>query len=212
MSKSSPLYLTAVGVGTVLLVVALALRTPQSGSPSAASARESEHLSHPVPSWTLTDQDGHPFGSEQLRGRPYIANFVFTRCVASCPRMTHQMATIQQHLGDLRGRLALVSITVDPVHDTPERLRSYAERNGADFSFWHFATGTEEAVGQALAQGFWISVQPPAGGLHSEFNPVELSHAERFVLVDAQGVLRGSFAAEEEGLARLERAARALVP
>src|SRR5947207_1103510 len=75
-----------------------------------------------LPAWELTDQDGHAFGARELRDRVYVANFVFTSCVLECPRLTRQMSHLQEHVRELNGRSRLVSISVDPINDTPERL------------------------------------------------------------------------------------------
>jgi protein SCO1/2 len=164
-----------------------------------------------LPAWRLTDQDGRAFGSTELRGKTYVANFIFTSCVASCPRLTRTMAQVQARLRPLADRVRLVSISVDPVTDTPARLREYGMRNGADFAMWSFVTGPEDVVLRAVEQGFRAGLQLPPRGPDGTFNPIELAHSNRFALVDAEGRLRGSYDVEDEaGVARLVADARAL--
>ena len=164
-----------------------------------------------LPAWQLVDQSARPFGSRDLAGKVYIANFVFTSCVASCPRLTRQMSHFQPDVQAMHGRARLVSISVDPTNDTPQRLREYAERYGADPSVWTFLTGPADEVMRAVEQGFRIGVQQPARGPHGEFNPIELAHANRFALVDGRGRLRGSYDADDDGTSRLMSDARSLL-
>lgn len=152
-----------------------------------------------LPDWRLTDQDGRPFGAQQLAGKVYVANFVFTRCVSSCPRLTRQMAQLQSRLRHFGSRVHLVSVSVDPVYDTPARLKEYGVRYGADFTFWTFVTGPEESVLRAVEQGFRQGVQMPPRGPDGTFNPIELAHSNRFALVDRHGRLRGAYALDDEG-------------
>lgn len=154
-------------------------------------------LDMPIPPWEMTDQDGRPFGSATLAGRPYVIDFVFTTCTLSCPRLTRTMASLQARLRPLGDRVRLVSMSVDPVTDTPERLRAYGAQNGADFTRWTFVTGTEETVPRVVERGFRQALIWPSAGLREPYNPVALAHADRFCLVDGRGHLRGLYQAHE---------------
>jgi protein SCO1/2 len=156
-----------------------------------------------MPEWRLTDQNGAAFGASELRGRVYVADFIFTTCTYSCPRLTSRMALVQDRVRRLHGAAHLVSVSVDPVTDTPERLRAFAERYHADPALWTFVTGPEDAVVRAVSQGFREGLAMPQRGPHGEFNPVELAHSNRFALVDARGRLRGSYVALDD--AELDR-------
>src|SRR5262249_36823101 len=144
-----------------------------------------------MPEWRLVDQSGRAFGSAELRGKVYVANFIFTSCVASCPRLSARMARLQARLGNLARAGHLVSVSVDPADDTPARLREYGARFHQDPGLWTFVTGPEDAVARAVDYGFRVGVERPARGLHGEFNPIELAHSNRFALVDTRGRLRG---------------------
>lgn len=96
----------------------------------------------------LVTQDGTEvrFFSDVLRGKVVLVNMLFTSCTDACPLISHQLAAVQNLLGDtLDSPFRLVSLTVDPARDTPEVLREYAERFGA-MDGWLFLTGTEENV------------------------------------------------------------------
>jgi cytochrome oxidase Cu insertion factor (SCO1/SenC/PrrC family) len=155
-----------------------------------------------VPDFTLTDQTGRPFNGRRLFGSVWIADFIFTSCAGACPQMTAQMAGLQQELPpDIR----LVSVTVDPARDTPRRLAQYAARYSADSSRWYFLTGSKQAVGSLIRQGFLLGAAP--GEAPSE----PIMHSQRFVLVDREGKIRGCYdSSEETALARLRQDARAL--
>jgi protein SCO1/2 len=74
-----------------------------------------------VPSFTLTDQNAQPFGDKQLAGHVWIADFIFTQCAGPCPLMTMAMSKLQKSIPDKSVRL--VTITADPIHDTPAVLK-----------------------------------------------------------------------------------------
>src|SRR4051794_7218475 len=82
----------------------------------------------PAPTFSLIDQNGKSFGSEQLKGKPYVAAFIFTHCAGACPMMTQKMAKLQKAVPD--PDVQLVSFTVDPERDTPEVLKTYAKNAG----------------------------------------------------------------------------------
>lgn len=131
--------------------------------------------------FALTDQTGQPFGSAQLADKVYIAGFVFTRCPASCPRITAQMKSIGEQLADTR--VGFVSVSVDPEHDTPEVLARYAQANGADPRSWHFLTGAREAVYDLILKGFRLPVMA-ADAEAIERGSEQVLHSDRLVLVD----------------------------
>lgn len=78
-------------------------------------------------------------------GKPVMLNFIFTSCTAICPVMSATFSEVQKALGPERDHLRLVSISIDPEHDTPERLQAYAARYGAGPE-WRFLTGTPADV------------------------------------------------------------------
>jgi protein SCO1/2 len=157
-----------------------------------------------VPDFTLTSQDGRPFGSADLAGRPYVTSFFFTTCTTVCPRLMGQVAKLQQRLAAEGLDVRLVSITVDPENDTPPVLRAYGETLGADFGRWTFLTGAPDEVRRVIERGFVTAMgektKDPSG-------VVDIGHGTHLMLVDRAGVLVDRFPITEEGLdALLERA------
>lgn len=146
-----------------------------------------------LPDFTFTRQDGQPFGLKQLRGKPFVANFIFTRCPTICPVFTAKMARFQKQTADLGGELALVSFSVDPKYDTPERLTAYAAKHGADPARWSFLTGDYEQLKQTVVGGFKIAM----GREGEDENDIpSIFHGSHFVLVDRTGEIRGYYNSE----------------
>lgn len=143
-------------------------------------------LFQPAP-FSLTDQDGKAFSSEQLRGRVYICDFIFTTCGMVCPIMSQRLSAIQRQTP---AAVHLVSFTVDPAHDTPAVLKEYASHYAADPTRWHFLTGTPEQMTAAVAN---MKLAFQAAG---DRNPIV--HSEMFLLIDRAGNVRGVYDSKEE--------------
>lgn len=148
-----------------------------------------------LPTYKLTNEQGQPFGTENLRGKTYIANFVFTSCPSVCPKLTKRMSEVQERTKDLGDALHLVTFSVDPENDTPEILKGYAQKYSADPARWVFLTGPLKEIEPVIMQGFKTMVakkEAPSGMF-------EIVHGERFVLVDGKGFIRGFYEATAEG-------------
>lgn len=143
----SPVGIAAAALLLALVTgVALALRAtaPQAAS---ASASASPSFFDNLDGLELLDQDGRTFRAAGLAGRIVLLNFVFTGCAATCPTQTRELAALQQALpAPVRRDVRFVSISVDPLGDTPALLRAYGQGAGADFSTWTFATGRPQDV------------------------------------------------------------------
>jgi protein SCO1/2 len=150
-----------------------------------------------VPAFEFQDQNGVSFSPETLRGKPWVADFIFTRCPSVCPLLTERLAALAPRLGP---RVHLVSISVDPNFDTPERLRAFAQAHGAVSPRWHFLTGDTAAIQQAVTDGFKISLTHE--GPETDF--LSIVHGVHLVLVDADGHIRGYYDSDDpEAVERL---------
>jgi protein SCO1/2 len=159
---------------------------------------------YPVPDFSLTDQTDKTVTLAELKGKVWVADFIFTSCGGTCPAMTDQMRKLQEALpSDIR----MVSFTVDPVRDTPKALAAYAAEHGANRDRWLFLTGDKQALYDLCVKGFKLPLDDEGG------TPVEpIAHSTRFVLVDRQGVIRGYYSGiEDPDLARLATDARKLL-
>lgn len=148
-----------------------------------------------APTFILTERSGQPLDATTLKGHPWIANFIFTRCAGPCPLMSSKMARLQRETLDIPD-LKLLSISVDPLADTPEALRAYAEKYQASPDRWLFLTGGVAELYALIEKGFKLRTGPVPD--LTQVGPGDLIvHTTRFVLVDRAGQIRGYFESEE---------------
>lgn len=150
----------AVGLAVLLAAAATAWRARLAATPSGAPTLEQLGDYGRVPRFTLTERSGRGITPDDLRGLVWVANFIYTECTESCPTQSLEFAQLQREFAGAAD-LRLVSITVDPQHDTPEVLRRYAERYGAGDRWW-FLTGDKTDIYCLAQQGFRLSVVDPA--------------------------------------------------
>jgi protein SCO1/2 len=150
-----------------------------------------------LPEFSLLERHGVTLDRAALAGRPVIVDFIFTRCPASCPRLTARMKELERRIPE-SSTVRLLSISVDPEHDRPEVLTRYAEGWQAG-PRWLFATGERAAIWELVRKGFLLPVEATPSPAESP-----ILHSNRFSLVDGQGRLRGSYEVfEENALDRL---------
>ncbi len=131
-----------------------------------------------VAAFSLLDQNKNNVSLEDLRGKVWIADFIFTNCPNQCPMMSQKMGLLQQALPS---GAQLVSISVDPERDTPDMLLNYAKTFNAKENKWFFLTGDKERVNSVLKSFHVNNADDP--NLHSL----------RFALVDQKGEIRGYY-------------------
>ncbi len=145
-----------------------------------------------LPRFELLDASGKPFGTDELRGHVYVASFFFTRCRSICPALMKQMARLQaRYREDGLDGIRLVSITVDPQHDTPERLREAEASYGVDPARWTLLTGAQSRIRELAKDGFQVAVGD---------GDSDVAHSGKLILVDANGGLRGLYGSDDVGL------------
>lgn len=185
-----------VGVAAVLSVKAL--REDRRQRAEAHAAQQAPPIKLRLPDFELTASDGQPVSRKSLRGRVWIADFIFTHCAGPCPLMTRHMRALQDDLADVEP-LTLVSFSVDPAHDTPQVLTEYAERHGARAGRWLFVTGSMDQIYDLAIDGFRIAV---AAARKNN----QIIHDTRFMLVDQDGYVRGYYDSDsEDDLRQLRR-------
>ena len=150
-----------------------------------------------LPEFTLVERSGRPATLAALRGRPWIADFIFTRCAGVCPAMTARMAVLRTRLAGTPVRF--VSFSVDPGNDTPEVLAHYAAAAGASADWW-FVTGPMRELHALSTDGFKLAAMENAPGAETADGP--FLHSSKFVLVDGDGAIRGYYDSEDEGALR----------
>ena len=143
-----------------------------------------DDVSYPVKDFELTERSGRKVTKTDLLGKVWIASFVLTRCRdGKCQQVTQTMQRLQKELGSGKDVL-LVTFTVDPDRDTPDELKQYADRHGADPEKWLFLTGEEDTIDRLMR-----SVYLRAG----DRAKAEKEHGPRLVVVDKEGNMRGSY-------------------
>ena len=156
---------------------------------TAAEAHDINRILAVLPDFELTDQRGNAYTSRHLYTKIWIANFVFTRCGATCPAQTAKMTELQQQLERHSewDNIRLVSFTVDPEFDTPSVLQQYANNASADDEHWKFLTGSRDTIWELSKNGFKL----PVGADDNAAMPI--FHSPRFVLVDRYLRVRGFY-------------------
>ena len=160
-----------------------------------------------LPAYELQNQRGERFGSKDLEGKVYVADFIFTSCPSVCPKLTKTMERIQNRTKNLGTALQLVSFTVDPENDTPAKMAEFSRRYHVNPTRWSFLTGSLGTVETTVIKGFKIAMgkEDVGEGLFSIF------HGERLVLVDGDSNIRGYYEADDDGVATLIRDADVLL-
>jgi protein SCO1/2 len=179
-----PLLIT----GAVLIAVLFVTRYVFPGRTAAPSEL---HRINVVPAFSLTERSGKTISNNDLFGKIWVADFIYTTCPGPCPLVTASLAKVQQAVAH-DPSVQLVTFTVDPQTDTPAVLAAYADKFGADKNRWWFLTGPEKSIYSVIRNGFFQPVvdnsgQPPEPGQY------KVTHSTQFALVDANGTVRGFY-------------------
>lgn len=155
-----------------------------------------------IADFAFIDTEGKTVTKADLLGKPWICCFVFTHCALTCPTVTNSMREMQDRLKNHDFRL--VTITVDPVRDTPEVLKEYGKSRGADFSRWSFLGGDQRDIYKLIQGSFKMPVKEVLGDKREQ--GFEFIHSNNVMLVDENGVVRGKFdATKGPAMAALRR-------
>ena len=136
-----------------------------------------------APDFQLVNQDGDTITNKDYLGKVYVAEFFFTTCPTICPIMNQNLVEVQEEFQD-KEDFGIVSFSIDPKHDTPEVLKSYAENYGIDHPNWNLLTGEKDAIYDLANGGFNIYA-----GEDSDV-PGGFAHQGLFALVDQEGYIR----------------------
>jgi len=169
-----------------------------------------------VPDFALVDRTGRTVTRRDFLDRVSVVDFFYTRCTDACPLQGAQMALLQARYAAAR-RFQLVSITVDPDHDDPAGLATYARSLGADPTRWLFLTGRREVIYRLAVDAFhlavvaarrapfpsvWASWQPAVALAHErtgEPRIIQLAHGSQFAVVDRRARIVGYFDSFDPG-------------
>jgi len=167
-----------------------------------------------APDFQLTDQTGAPFASSSLLGRVTLLDFVYTHCTDACPILSATFQQAQRKLADdklLGERVMLVSLSVDPQHDTSSVLAEYGKQFKADAAGWKLLTGDWDQVYDVVT-GLKVATRPPRPVADAPApGGTELTHSTRIILIDAQQQVRAYLEGQDATADDLVKAAKRLI-
>ena len=144
-----------------------------------------------IKEFKLSNQDGRSFTNRDIDGSVVLVNFIFTSCPSTCPMLIKTMSDIQARLKGTGKSVQLLSVSVDPEHDTPEVLKTYAKKHFADLSTWSFITGSKEDIRNLVVGSFASPLSIESSDKPDDISAgFQIAHGEHFVLVDQLGRIR----------------------
>lgn len=147
--------------------------------------------------YKLTNEFGKPFGSGELKGKIYLASFIFTSCPTACPMSMKKLQRVQKRLRGLGTKVAMVTFSVDPETDTPNVLYKYSRRFKANPYVWSFLTGPKKDVRSVIVNNFKVAMGEKTPGM------MDIAHSEKIFLVDGNGKVRGLYSMDKQHIDQL---------
>lgn len=148
---------------------------------SCGTSKIENPLNYDVQSFSFQNQDGKAVSLESLNGQVWVADFIFTNCKTICPPMTSHMAELQKQMEEENLQARIVSFSVDPENDTPEKLKKFADNYPLSFQNWDFLTGySQEEIEKFALKSFKSIVKKPE-------DEDQVIHQSSFYLVDQNG-------------------------
>ncbi len=159
-----------------------------------------------IPSFEYLNQDSVMIKSSSMKGKIWVADFIFTNCQSICPKMTDEMKRLNNLTKDLSNSIQFMSFSIDPKTDSPHVLKNYINAKGITAKNWQFFTGSEARTHALGIDNFLIVAQEDieaAGGY---------AHSEAFTLVDREGYVRGVYkTTDSKQVDKLEKDIRKLL-
>ncbi len=138
-----------------------------------------------VPDFKLMNQDEKYVSNNDLMGYNYIVNFFFTSCPTICPATTLNLVELQNKINKYEIKdFKIISISVDPNNDTPDKMKNYANSMGIDLSNWELLTGSEDEIYDIVRTGFSLAVG------QDSLAPGGVFHSSSITIVDKNGYIR----------------------
>ena len=134
-----------------------------------------------VPEFSFTNQDGKTITDKDYLGKVYVIEFFFTTCPTICPRMNENLIQIQNTFKDFEN-FGVASFTINPDHDTPEILKTYAKKYGVANPNWHLMTGDKDSIYKLANEGFYIYAAENKDVLGG------FEHSGNFALIDKKRI------------------------
>lgn len=148
-------------------------------------------LYHTIPAFNMLGQDSVPISNATLNGKIYVADFFFTSCPSICPVMQKNMLKLYKQYKDERD-FAFLSYSIDPLHDTPSKLKKYSVQLGADSKKWYFVTGNKDSTYALAEKGYYATAKADSTA------PGGFVHSGGLILVDKERRIRGIYDGTQE--------------
>jgi len=181
----------AVWFGAVFLkkTPSLPVYQPSDLNPALVDPNSWSAENHRISDFQLINQFGDSVSLASVEGEVLIVDFFFTRCATICPIMTSNLTQVMEDLTELQG-WRILSHSVTPAADSPEVLREYAKRMGAEHDCWWFLTGAKKEIYRLARSSYFACYDEANGG---DGGLQDFVHTENVVLIDTQGRLRGFY-------------------
>ena len=194
--KSIP-TLFAMFIFSVIMVFAIySLLTPEKKLPVFNPADVNPQLvdesvfhirrNHKVADFNLLNQNGDTITQNDYKGKIYVTDFFFTRCMTICPVMTSNMGVLQEEFLE-NDDIGFLSLSVTPIMDSVPVLKEYAERKGIIDNKWNITTGEKAHIYELARKSYFAVLDEGDGGIQ------DFIHTENFVLVDKKKQIRGFY-------------------
>lgn len=148
-------------------------------------------LYHTIPAFNMLGQDSVKISNATLKGKIYVADFFFTSCPSICPVMQKNMLKLYKQYKDERD-FAFLSYSIDPLHDTPSKLKKYSTQLGADSKKWYFVTGNKDSTYALAEKGYYATAKADSTA------PGGFVHSGGLILVDKERRIRGIYDGTQE--------------
>jgi protein SCO1/2 len=141
---------------------------------------------HTVGGFSLYDADSTLVTEAITEGKIYVVDFFFSTCKTICPKMSNQLMRVQYNYKD-DSDVMILSFTVDPLNDTPSRLKEYAAKHNAQKGKWYFLTGDKKQIYDLARDSYFLNAVE-GSGIEDAF-----LHSEQFLLIDKEKRIRGIY-------------------
>ena len=146
---------------------------------------------HTIQPFSLKNQDEKIFTQNDLNNKITVADFFFTSCLSVCPKMTAHLKPVAEAFKNDTD-VAIISISVDPETDTPQRLRWYTRQSGIVTGQWNFLTGDKQQIYKLARKSFFLTASDGDGG------PNDFIHSDKLVLIDKEKHIRGYYTGTDD--------------
>ena len=163
---------------------------PKVDSSQTGSVMNYDTSYYTIPEFSLLNNTGDSIYREDLYDQFLVVDFFFTRCPTICPEMSNSMYEVQEKFDEI-DEVKLLSVSIDSEYDRPDILSRYARKYDAKPDKWFFLTGDKKEIHNLASEGFKLSAVQEAEG-------EEITHSDRLVLVDKEGVIRGYYHGTDE--------------